>query len=62
MMLLQIVTDTAVAEVTADQAVSVWELAKEGGLMMIPIVLSSFIAIYIFVERMLTIKDRKSVV
>lgn len=55
MMLLQIVTDTAVAEVTADQAVSVWELAKEGGLMMIPIVLSSFIAVYIFVERMLTI-------
>jgi biopolymer transport protein ExbB len=54
-MLLQIVTDTAVAEVTADQAVSVWELAKEGGLMMIPIVLSSFIAVYIFVERMLTI-------
>lgn len=55
MMLLQIVTDPAAAEVTADQAVSVWELAKEGGLMMIPIVLCSFIAIYIFVERMLTI-------
>ena len=54
-MLLQIVTDPAAAEVTADQAVSVWELAKEGGFMMIPIVLCSFIAIYIFVERMLTI-------
>jgi len=59
MILLQIVTDTA--EVTTDQAISVWELAKEGGLMMIPIVLSSFIAIYIFVERILTInKANKS--
>lgn len=59
MILLQIVTDTA--EVTADQAISVWDLAKEGGLMMIPIVLCSFIAIYIFVERVLTInKANKS--
>lgn len=59
MILLQIVTDTA--EVTSNQAISVWELAKEGGLMMIPIVLCSFIAIYIFVERVLTInKANKS--
>lgn len=59
MILLQVITDTA--EVTTDQAISVWALAKEGGLMMIPIVLSSFIAIYIFVERMLTInKANKS--
>ena len=59
MILLQIVTDTA--EVTADQAISVWELAKQGGLMMIPIVLCSVIAIYIFVERVLTInKANKS--
>ncbi|GAB1445263.1 MAG: MotA/TolQ/ExbB proton channel family protein [Cyclobacteriaceae bacterium] len=59
MILLQVITDTA--EVTTDQAISVWELAKEGGLMMIPIVLSSFVAIYIFVERMLTInKANKS--
>lgn len=58
MIILQIVTD---AVETPDQAISVWELAKEGGLMMIPIVLSSFIAIYIFVERMLTInKANKS--
>lgn len=59
MILLQIVADTA--EVTTDQAISVWELVKEGGLMMIPIVISSFIAIYIFVERILTInKANKS--
>ncbi|HOO08504.1 MAG TPA: MotA/TolQ/ExbB proton channel family protein [Cyclobacteriaceae bacterium] len=59
MILLQVITETA--EVTSDQAISVWELAKEGGLMMVPIVLSSFIAIYIFVERVLTInKANKS--
>ena len=59
MILLQVITETA--EVTSDQAISVWELAKEGGLMMVLIVLSSFIAIYIFVERVLTInKANKS--
>ena len=59
MILLQVITETA--EVTSDQAISVWELAKEGGLMMVPIVLSSFIAIYIFVERVLTMnKANKS--
>lgn len=58
MILLQIVTDVVEAP---DQAISVWELAKEGGLMMIPIVLCSFITIYIFVERILTInKANKS--
>jgi biopolymer transport protein ExbB len=58
MILLQVITD--VAE-TPNEAISVWELAKEGGLMMIPIVLCSFIAIYVFVERVLTInKANKS--
>lgn len=55
MILLQVVTDTVTAP--ADQAISIWELAQEGGLMMIPIVLCSFIAIYIFVERVLTINN-----
>lgn len=54
MLLFQIVnTDTTAA--TPDQAISLWELTLAGGPLMIPIVLSSFIAIYIFVERMLTI-------
>lgn len=58
MILLQIVTDVVEGPT---EAISVWELAKEGGLLMIPIVLSSFIAIYIFVERVLTInKANKS--
>ncbi len=39
----------------ANQAISIWDLTLAGGPLMIPIILSSFIAIYIFVERLLTI-------
>lgn len=53
MMLAQIITNQEV--VTLDQAISVWELAKAGGILMIPIAVASFFAIYIFVERVLTI-------
>jgi biopolymer transport protein ExbB len=51
-MLVQIVTDSAGL---TDQSLSLWQLALKGGFMMIPIVLCSFVAIYIFVERYLTI-------
>jgi biopolymer transport protein ExbB len=54
MILLQIMTDVATEE-TANQSLSIIDLALEGGFMMIPIVLLSFIAIYIFFERFLTI-------
>lgn len=54
MILFQISTPDSTAA-SADQAISLWELTLAGGPLMIPIVLSSFIAIYIFVERMLTI-------
>ena len=53
MIFLQILTEPQ--PITPDQAISVWQLAQEGGLLMIPIVLCSFIAVYIFVERVLTI-------
>jgi biopolymer transport protein ExbB len=53
MLLFQINTPDTAA--TPDQAISLWDLTLAGGPLMIPIVLSSFIAIYIFVERMLTI-------
>ena len=51
MILAQIVTP----DTTPDQALSLWELTVKGGPLMIPIILSSFVAIYIFVERILTI-------
>jgi biopolymer transport protein ExbB len=52
MMFVQIVTDGAGL---TDQSLSLWQLALKGGFMMIPIVLCSFVAVYIFVERYLTI-------
>ncbi|HWA34752.1 MAG TPA: MotA/TolQ/ExbB proton channel family protein [Cyclobacteriaceae bacterium] len=54
MLFAQIVTN-ATAPAEADQALSIIDLAIKGGFMMIPIILSSFVAIYIFVERVLTI-------
>ncbi|HZY79982.1 MAG TPA: MotA/TolQ/ExbB proton channel family protein [Cyclobacteriaceae bacterium] len=53
MLLFQIATPDSTA--VPDQAISVWDLTLAGGPLMIPIILSSFIAIYIFVERLLTI-------
>ena len=53
MMLAQIVTDTQA--VTPQQAISIWELTLAGGPLMIPLAICSVIAVYIFVERVLTI-------
>ncbi len=52
MLFAQIVTNTAPP---SEAALSVIDLAIKGGFMMIPIILSSFIAVYVFVERMLTV-------
>ncbi|MCU0358567.1 MAG: MotA/TolQ/ExbB proton channel family protein [Cyclobacteriaceae bacterium] len=54
MILLQIMTETTGTE-PVNQSLSIIELALAGGFMMIPIVLLSVVAIYIFVERFLTI-------
>src|SRR5262245_53881812 len=53
MLFAQIVTETTVP--ASDETLSVIDLAIKGGFMMIPIILSSFIAVYVFVERVLTI-------
>ena len=53
MILTQIVTETPVA--SPNQAISMWDLAMAGGPLMIPLVICSIIAIYIFVERLLSI-------
>lgn len=56
MILLQIITDTATAaEPAADQSLSIISLAIKGGFMMIPIGILWVIAIYLFIERLLTI-------
>jgi biopolymer transport protein ExbB len=54
MIFAQIVTSTPTTTST-DASVSIIQLALAGGPLMIPIVLSSFVAIYIFVERLRTI-------
>lgn len=60
MILLQITTPLGTetsAEIGADQgSVSVLDLLMNGGWFMIPILILSLIAVYIFVERLLTIK------
>ncbi len=54
MILLQIETVPTGAE-SVNQSLSIIELALAGGFMMIPIVLLSIVAVYIFFERFLTI-------
>jgi biopolymer transport protein ExbB len=54
MVLLQIATDTTVVE-SAQQSISILELASKGGVIMYPLALMWIIAVYIFVERLLTI-------
>jgi len=53
MMLAQIVTETPVT--STDQSISFVELALAGGPLMIPLLICSVIAVYIFVERIRTI-------
>lgn len=67
--LLQIMNPTTAVADTAQQAMnvlpkaqpteislSIWDLAIKGGPIMIPIVLLSFVAIYIFIERFMVIR------
>ncbi|AHM58832.1 outer membrane transport energization protein exbb [Flammeovirgaceae bacterium 311] len=59
MTLLQIstvATDTTGAAVQDEASVSLWELLMNGGWAMIPIAILSLLAVYIFVERVLTIR------
>jgi biopolymer transport protein ExbB len=55
MVFAQIVSESAEALNTAQQTISVWELMMKGGPIMIPIGILWIIAIYLFVERLLTI-------
>jgi biopolymer transport protein ExbB len=56
MVLLQIVADTAsVADPAGGQSLSIIDLAIKGGFMMVPIAILWVLAIYLFIERVLTI-------
>lgn len=54
MILLQIVTDSTAVE-TVDQSISILDLAMKGGVIMYPLALMWIVALYVFVERLLTI-------
>ena len=54
MILLQVVTDTTAVE-TVDESISALDLAIQGGFMMVPILILSILAIYLFFERLMII-------
>lgn len=57
MILLQIATDTAAAVTQpANGDISILSLTMKGGWLEIPMILMGFIAVYLFIERYLTIK------
>lgn len=56
MTLLQIVSSDTLNAVSEQESVSVLELLMKGGWTMIPILILSILAVYIFVERWMTLK------
>ena len=54
MILLQVVTDTTATE-TVGESLSALDLAIQGGFMMVPILILSILAIYLFFERLMII-------
>jgi biopolymer transport protein ExbB len=54
MILLQVVTDTTAVE-TVGESISALDLAIQGGFMMVPILILSILAIYLFFERLMII-------
>jgi len=57
MKLLQITVDSTAALSSGHESMSILELLFKGGFMMIPILLLSVVALYIFFERLMSIKN-----
>ncbi|HYG03430.1 MAG TPA: MotA/TolQ/ExbB proton channel family protein [Chryseosolibacter sp.] len=55
MILTQIISDSAAAELVTDESISILDLAVKGGVIMIPLALMWIVAVYVFVERLITI-------
>lgn len=65
-LLLQVATDTALAApatpiAPAPQSLSLWQLLKEGGVLMIPLVACSVILVYVFFERWSVIRKASNI-
>jgi biopolymer transport protein ExbB len=61
MILISTFSETSAAISSSEQATTLLDLLMKGGIIMIPIVLLSFISIYIFIERMAYIKRTTSI-
>jgi biopolymer transport protein ExbB len=57
MILLQIPTDSTAVEIASEQSISTLDLAVKGGVIMIPLALMFIVAIYVFIERLITINN-----
>ena len=55
-MLIQITINDTLTAISADQTISLMELLMKGGWIMVFILILSLIAIYVFIERFLTVK------
>ncbi len=63
MFLFQITTDAVdtTALTNTSETLSIWDLALKGGFMMLPLIVLSFIAVYIFFERVFIIRKASSI-
>jgi biopolymer transport protein ExbB len=61
MTLLQVSIDSTTVETAADQSISILDLAMKGGVIMIPLAIMWVIALYVFIERLLTINKGSKV-
>ncbi|MCW5909079.1 MAG: MotA/TolQ/ExbB proton channel family protein [Chitinophagales bacterium] len=61
MLLLQIATDSPTAAATTEQTMSLLDLLMKGGWVMIPIAFMSVVAVYLMVERFITISRASKV-
>jgi biopolymer transport protein ExbB len=59
-LLLQADTSSAAAALPAPEKISLFYLLKEGGVLMIPLLICSVIMVYVFVERFLALRKAKS--
>lgn len=61
MLFLQITTDTSATAAATEQTMSLLDLLMKGGWIMVPIVLMSVVAVYLMVERFITISRASKV-
>jgi biopolymer transport protein ExbB len=54
---MQVAADSTAVEMATEQSISTLDLAIKGGVIMIPLALMFIIAVYVFIERLITINN-----